>query len=442
MARPTDWSALDRSEDPVPGDHYRVKQEATYYEGLATIISDQIDKLRKVADGDASLKGDYSDALRDSCEELSEDRGKAKGRFSTVSTELGAIVGPLDTALRRTATALDDAEDARRDMRLAEQAGYDPDSSEDDPELADEKRRWRNANDRLSAAKSTCSDAVEDYRGVVEGAARRIREAADDDLKDGRFEGFKAWVKAHADILREISKWLGRIVLVLAVVILLVSNPAGWLIAVALIAGAALLAVDTALAIAGEGSWFDVALDVVGLATLGLGPALGSLARLGRTGTLFKAGVSTGRTSAATALRAAFNGRGLFAPLRNVVTALRPGTYTNALRAGIRQFTTVMRTPLDDAAVNLANLPRILMSGRGNVSLADDLANITRTFPQVTPTALHTTAVQASHVNSQVASVALYLDNVTDEGGNFEVPVLTDLNQMLDNITTVEIPSL
>lgn len=444
MTRPTDWSALDRSEDPVPGDHERVKQEAAYYGGLATIINDQISQLRRVSEGDESLKGDYSDALRDSCEELAGDLEKAKGRFTTVSTELNGIVWPLDTALRKTETALSDAEDARRDMRSAESAGYDPDSAADaeDPELADEKRRWRNAADRLSTAKGDCSTAVEDYTEVVEAAARTIRDAADDDMKDGWFEGFKAWVKAHADILREISKWLGRIVLVLAVVILLVSNPAGWLIAVALIAGAALLLVDTALAAAGEGSWFDVALDVIGLVTLGLGPALGGLARLGRTGTLFKAGLSTGRTSALTSFRSAFNGRGLLGPLKNVFTGLRPSTYANALRSGIRQFSTVMRTPLDEAALNLANLPRILMSGRGGVSLADDLANITRTFPQITPTALHTAAVSATNINSQLASVALYLDNATDEGSNFEIPVLSDINQFLDDVTTVEIPSL
>ena len=90
-------------------------------------------------------------------------------------------------------------------------------------------------------------------------AASRIRDASDDDLKDGRFEGFKAWVKANAGWLKELSKWLGRIVLVLAIAILILSNPAGWLIALAVLGSIALLAVDTMLAVAGEGSWGDVA---------------------------------------------------------------------------------------------------------------------------------------------------------------------------------------
>src|SRR5690606_26750278 len=130
--------------------------------------------------------------------------------------------------------------------------------------------------------------------------------------KDGRSEGFKAWEKANADLLRSISKWLGRIVLVLTVVILLMSNPAGWLVAVALLASVALLAVDTMLAVAGEGSWFDVALSALGVLTLGLGPLLKGLGSIARSGSLFRLGAGRGISTTLSTIASRFSNSGVF----------------------------------------------------------------------------------------------------------------------------------
>src|SRR5690606_26955954 len=137
----------------------------------------------------------------------------------------------------------------------------------------------------------------------------------------------------------------------------IVSGPAGWLVAVALLASVALLAVDVALAIVGEGSWFDVAMSALGVLTLGAGPALLRAGRLVRSGSLFKLGSSRGLSSALSTLASRFSNVGLF---KGAFNAVRPSTYLNALRNGITTFKNIRGFPqalsmLDDVARLKAN---------------------------------------------------------------------------------------
>src|SRR5690606_11074312 len=105
-----------------------------------------------------------------------------------------------------------------------------------------------------------------------------------------------------AELLREISKWLGRIVLVLTVIVLIVgSGGAAFFLLVA--ASVALLVVDTVLAVAGEGSWTDVAFSALGVLTLGTGGLLARMARSGRAVTAARAGRAQGFRSGMQTLR-------------------------------------------------------------------------------------------------------------------------------------------
>ena len=79
------------------------------------------------------------------------------------------------------------------------------------------------------------------------------------------------------------------------------------MIAAILLAGA--LLIHGLLAVTGNGSWTDVLMDAIGLATLGMGTRAMALARLGRSATLTRAGATAGRNAAARTLsQASFNG--------------------------------------------------------------------------------------------------------------------------------------
>lgn len=439
--RPSDWSPLDHDSDPVPGDPGEIEQEAQHYRNVANDISNQVDRLRRLANPDEALQGDYTKSLQDACDELAGHMERAHGRFETVGNELSRLHPELETAQTKSKTALasaaaaQDEVDAVRGEEHSSLDMLDPDNTE--AQAAGTK--LAGANDALDDAKQDCRNAVAAYDTVAHDVATKIKDASDDDLKDGRFEGLKSWVKDHAELLKNISTWLGRIVLVLAVLIILLSNPAGWVILVAAIAALALLAVDAALAWAGEGSWADVAFDVLGVATLGTGALVGKLAKFGRSMTLFKAGNVRGLQAAGSSLRAAFNGSGFFGKIAAFGNRFRPSTYGDAVRTFRDTSRNVRAFPLLDAPLSSAlKWP----FSREAASLSDDLARISSEFGPDVISGLHRGSVSIVKTVAGVEAITSGIDNALDEGGNFDIPVLGDIDAGLDNLTTREVSPL
>ena len=93
--RPSDWSALDRDSDPVPGDADELAAEGRHYSAVALTIRDQVARLRSIAVGEG-LSGGYADSLRDSSAELADGLERARGRFETVGAELTKLVDDLE----------------------------------------------------------------------------------------------------------------------------------------------------------------------------------------------------------------------------------------------------------------------------------------------------------------------------------------------------------
>lgn len=414
MGRPGEWSLLGYGSDPVDADLDEIEAEADHYELMADAITSQVATLRHLAT-DGVLVGDYADAIRDSCDDLAGNLQKAEGRFRTVADELSGLVGPLEDALTETASALVAARSAQESIDSAENQGYDPrrplaaqEEPESGPSLQVLATRHESASGSLSAARTRAQNAVARWNDVAEAAARRIRDASDDDMKDGRFEGFKAWVRANADLLRSISTWLGRIVLVITVAILIFGS-GGLLLFAAVALGLALLTVDTVLAVAGEGSWTDVAFSALGVLTLGTGSLLGRLARSGRAVTAARAGRAQGLRSGMQTLRNSFNNPGLRGGLTNVRNAFRPSTYTNALDDGRRVAQALRGSTVTQGPILRA---RNLVSGRDSLSLADDLAELGQL---ARPALRHRLGVTAGLRHTEVATGAAYVDGALDE---------------------------
>lgn len=464
-ARPADWSPLGYGADPVPGEPGEVLGEAAHYARVALEISAQADRLRRLAAPDEALKGDYTEALRESCEELAHDVSQAHGRFEEVSGALYALAPSLDDAMWETAQALEDATVAQQRIDQIDAQTWTPEERSDptDPRhaaYAADVRERSAAAERLGTARTRAQRAVSTYDSEASRIAARIRDASDDQLKDGRFEGVKAWVKKHADILRAIAQILGAIVLVLAVAIVLLSNPAGWLVLAAIVAGAALLTVDTLLALAGEGSWGDVAWDVVGLLTLGTGALLGKLVRGGRFLTLLKGGSAGGR-AAFRGTRAAFNSSGRFGRVAGFAKGV--GAYVDELRSTLRTRVLdekTFRSPLDmlqrrgevldDLGRGLTRLKESSFLGSHELaSLTDDLARL-RGLPHVGDeiVRLHSGSISALSDFTKVANVLAALEIAvnkthTEDGlVDYHLPGLGDVAEWLDHATTVEIGSL
>lgn len=424
MGRPGDWSVLGYSGDPIDADSDEIKDEATHYELVADAITSQIATLRHLANEGV---GDYADALRESCDKLANNLEKAEGRFRTVAEELNKLVPEVDEALSETHLARIQAENAQQGMDDAVRDGHvvhgppaaDAESTASGTDPAVLKSRYDTASGNLGAARTRAQNAVSAWNSVAEAAAERIRRAADDDMKDGRFEGFKAWVKKHAELLRTIAQILTAIVVILSVIILLVSNPAGWLVAIAMIASVALLATQVALAVAGEGSWSDVALTALGIVTLGAARPLAALGRFARSSSLFRLGSGRGIAAALSRFTSGFSATGRFSTVRSVFNGLRPSAFGNAFRSG------------RDAFRGVVNFPR------GAGSMVDDLARLRLEFGDDLFNAYGTIA-NIDRIRN-IADTALLVNTAGNATG---FPGIADLNGILGDLTTREVSSL
>ena len=285
--RPLDWSPLAES-DPIGGDPYAVRTEATYYSGLATEIGDQVARLRQIA-GMEDLSGKAVDKLRSAAGELADKLNRTVGRVETVGSQLTAWVPHLEHAQSETALALEQAQEAHtamlRDAPPPPGTAY-PTTPAAIQDEADRSTRQGHAADALAAATTRFTHAVELRDQQATDVANKIKGALHDGLKDGLWDHISHWISQHAKLLKQLTEILGWIVTVLAVICIFVPG----LNLIVLGATLLLLASHSVLAATGNGSWLDVALDVFALLTMGAGRLAGRAARLARSATLARAG--------------------------------------------------------------------------------------------------------------------------------------------------------
>ncbi|MEW2520171.1 hypothetical protein [Actinacidiphila alni] len=220
MSRPPDpeWDVLDESRDPIPGDPYEVRAEATRLSRMAGTIHDQITLLRDIA-GDENV-GEFAEKLRETATGLRGDLGKVADRYEAVAGYLGHWADDLDAA-----------------------------------------------QGELAAAKRQLADIKEHRDDRASHWKQRIEDAEHDGLKDSRWDGFKDFVHQHAGLIKVLADICTWIVTGLVIASLFIP---GLDIATGVLAAFMLgaLAGHTALALSGDGSWTDVGLDIVAIATL------------------------------------------------------------------------------------------------------------------------------------------------------------------------------
>ena len=203
------------------------------------------------------------------------------------ATTAGALRGyapELRHAQSVADAALADAKQAQASVDANRPLDYPPAGSPTPAQVSAERQRqyaYDEGVDALNAARRKLTDAT-DHRDEHAGrAARTIRDNIDDDgLKDSWWDRFTNWVSEHADLLKAIAKIAELVATVLSTIALAISwipvlnflTPV--LLGLAALASVVAFVCTVMLALAGEGSWADV-----GLALLGAVPVLGRAAK-------------------------------------------------------------------------------------------------------------------------------------------------------------------
>jgi hypothetical protein len=345
MTRPTDWSPLADS-DPVPGDPYEVAALGQRFQATAQEITAAAQRLRTMCT-DTYWDSGAGEAFRQQSVQTAGKLAAAFDRYDAAAKALGTdpadsspsttarpnYAGSLDQAQALSLQALPPAQDAATTQRitLSQLNGYGPwltpmaltpdasghltipvpmlpaPSATVRDDIASLVSRYNTAADTITASRSTVARATAMRDQAAANTAALIDSAiGSDGLADSLWDKFTNFIDEHAALLQKISEISGWVATIAGTLALLV----GWiplvgqalaavLGTIALAASILTLLSDSLLKLGGKGSWFDIAVDVIGVASFGLGrAAVGALkdssllARVAGKSELFKVGAS------------------------------------------------------------------------------------------------------------------------------------------------------
>ncbi|MBT3167373.1 hypothetical protein HTV80_30395 [Streptomyces sp. Vc74B-19] len=256
MARPKDWHPL-RESDPLPGDPEGIRDQVRHMTKVAKYLRTQAAALHAMAEAD-NLKGRYAEKLGEEARGLGRRLDEAEDRYREVKGHLSDWADELEDLQKRADSALEDAKEAQHviDKPAAKAGnGSEPDGGTGDG--ADDDPAVERAKEELADARKRLGTAEGDYLERSRHFARKIRSSIDDDMKDSFWNDVKGWI-ADAEWLEtwtERLSWLATAAGIVAMFIPAV----GWL-ALGLTVAVALS--HLAMAATGNGSWFDVVMDI------------------------------------------------------------------------------------------------------------------------------------------------------------------------------------
>ncbi|QZQ55197.1 hypothetical protein KZI27_18425 [Curtobacterium sp. TC1] len=316
MARPVDWSALDLPTDPVPGDTAEIRQSATNARSVEQAIDEQVTRLQRLGDGHG-WESESGTKFRDSASDLAGAIAKAKGRYTELAAALDEWAAGLDGIQREADAALLAAQDAQAAHQAAasQTITAEVDTPEHQDQVDAQDRAVESAQGDIDAAKATIRRLAGalgeggEYGDLADRVANRIRNGADDGMKDGWFDHVKQAIHDAKGVLEVIKSVLNAValVLVVAAVIVALAIPGVNLIAFAvagLIVSSLVFGITAAQAAAGDATTSDVIWAAVGVAAsaVGLGAARAASSALPA---LTRSTAQSGARSAANTARAA-----------------------------------------------------------------------------------------------------------------------------------------
>lgn len=276
---------------PVSGDAGRVVMMADRFGSTAESIRSAARSLRALDDGGSS--SDAVDAFLAKARVLAEQMGRAEGRYEAAGDALVAYARVLSVAqesagraLRQYESAVDDHEvNHRQAERFRGETMLEPDELSKQW-LQDQERLHRSRSDDARRRVIDLGRVVDEAHAEVAAAATvaisRFDGASGDGLRDSVFDdiggavgvaydGFQTWMEdndAWISVVIDVASVVGVILMGVAMFI------PGVNIAALLVAGL-VLALTTARATAGTGTWEEVAVALLSMAFVGSGALVG-----------------------------------------------------------------------------------------------------------------------------------------------------------------------
>jgi hypothetical protein len=317
MGRPTGvaWRPLGLDDDPTPGTPERVTDEVNHLNSVANTILNQITALKKIASDDSDpLIGKYADKIRESASDLVDTLQTVHDRYTKVASALGGWEPDLVTAQAMSLKALNEAEGPYQQLRVLN--GPTISAPQTSPPTPQQQQAAAAHKAAVTKAQGQLNDALGDLHKAVQFRddranywAGKIKDASHDSLKDSWWDSFKDFVGKWAWLIKDICTVLEIVGAILAIIALFATG-VGWLLLAAFVLTAVALLGRTLLAATGNGSWLDVVMDAVALATLGIGGGFSGVGGLvGRAGATLGDAVKLGDTIVQGARDASLTGR-------------------------------------------------------------------------------------------------------------------------------------
>jgi uncharacterized protein YukE len=273
VTRPADhrWEVLGESGDPVPGDVHDMKALARRFTATAETITKTADALRRIGNLE-SWDSEAGRAFAEKANETAKTVSKAHDRYADAGIALKDYSTDLETIQEEADKLLTQAENKHNSLTTARSRADNPPEGTDDA-----------GQDKLDKAVTDLQEGLDGLRGRLAGlktrhqaagdkAAKRIHDTTEGDgLNDGLLDDLRDTLKIVSDITGAIAAVCGVLSLLVGWIPVIGQALAGVLGTIALVMTAISLVCHVLLAINGDGSWGDVAIDVLGLATFGIG---------------------------------------------------------------------------------------------------------------------------------------------------------------------------
>lgn len=373
----------------IPGDVAGIQAVATRFTQTAKAIEDSVADLKTMIKNARTSESKAVTALAGVSEDVTGRLESLKTRYETAGTQLTEFATHLQTA-KNSADRLVEQQ-TQQQTTIASWGQRLEQHSADAPRLGSPsylaatqdhlQEQWR-LRQAQNEARGALQDLQRQYEQVVRDlkdrgstAARALNGAIKSDgLNDSVWDKVKNWVNEHAEFLKVIHKILQVVTAVLAVASFFFPVLAPFALAAAgLTAGLSWL-----LAASGEISWVDFGLDVLALATFGVGAIASSLVRgatqalrLTRVGTI----ASRGHSIAESSRRVSLSFKGVL----NQTT--RPGTKIptfnwnkSILPSGWKGWGAEI---FQSKGLDNANFLRLVQGAKAGASSADSLAILT-----------------------------------------------------------------
>ncbi|MDN3028664.1 hypothetical protein [Streptomyces sp. S.PB5] len=285
MTRPAEhrWEVLGESGDPVPGDVHDMKALSRRFEATAKTITDTAAALRRLGNQE-SWDSEAGRAFADKADDTAKTVSKAHDRYADAASALKTYYTDLETIQSDADEILRDAETKAGELGKAKTSAENPPKGTEEGEQKKLDKKVTDLQDGLSDLRDRLAAVKTRHKDAGDKAAKKIRDTTESDgLNDSWLDDMRDALKMISDITGAIAAVCGILALVVGWIPIIGQALAGVLGTIALVMTAISLVCHVLLAVNGDGSWGDVAMDVLGLATFGIGRVFSAGSKLAAT---------------------------------------------------------------------------------------------------------------------------------------------------------------